>query len=118
MARFIQWFGTPEGGWLPSPFSSEAERVTVRSYLDLLNSKANHRKVILNERSGLVTSANAHDASANHSNVAFYIEGPLVQHLLDTETAVAEMSGSGEAFTGLETNVDYMEQIDGAFKAR
>ncbi|MFB4162085.1 phospholipase D family protein [Geomicrobium sp. JSM 1781026] len=115
---FIQWFGTPEGGWLPSPFSSEAERVTVRSYLDLLNSKANHRKVILNERSGLVTSANAHDASANHSNVAFYIEGPLVQHLLDTETAVAEMSGSGEAFTGLETNVDYMEQIDGGLQGK
>lgn len=101
---FMQWFGTPAGGYLPSPFSSEAEPVTLRGYLDLLNSKANHRKVVLTEQSGLVTSANAHDASAYHSNVAFYVEGELVHHLLETEKAVARFSGAEDVLETLEAN--------------
>ena len=41
---FIRWFGnSAEGGWLPHPFSDAEEQVTARSYLTMVNFKANHR---------------------------------------------------------------------------
>lgn len=89
----VQWFGTPEGGRLPSPFSETSDPVTLRSYLDLLNFKANHRKTVITGQKALVTSANPHDASAYHSNIAFIFQGEMVKDLLKSERAAAEMSG-------------------------
>lgn len=90
-----QWLGNSESGWLPSPVGSEA--VTLRSWLALLNFKANHRKTLVADRSdgwaGLVTSANPHSASSAHSNVGLAFEGPAALDLLDTEAAVASFSG-------------------------
>jgi HKD family nuclease len=73
----------------------------VRTYLRLLNFKANHRKVVLTDYnqngdsgfSTLVTSANPHDGSSAHSNVAIRVDNALWQDVLKTETAVAELSG-------------------------
>ena len=64
----FQWFGNADsGGIFPHPFSQSGERVTLRSYLALLNFKANHRKVIVADDgdtlTGLIISANCHDAS-------------------------------------------------------
>lgn len=91
-----QWFGNdPDGGWLPSPISEE--KVPLRSYLALLNFKANHRKVLVvdedNDLRGLVSSANPHDGSSRHSNVALTFAGPAARDLLDSELAVAALSG-------------------------
>ncbi|QQK75600.1 phospholipase [Salicibibacter cibarius] len=102
---FFQWFGTPKGGWLPSPFDAEAEPVTARSYLDVLNFKANHRKVVFNEREALVTSANPHDASAHHSNAGLSVRGEIVNDFIESERAVAEMSGADTtAFDNMQYN--------------
>ncbi|MFS0725930.1 hypothetical protein [Paenibacillus sp. 1P07SE] len=46
---FIGWFGQSGRGWLPNLLSDTAPKVTARSYLRLLNVKANHRKVLLTE---------------------------------------------------------------------
>ena len=89
----IQWFGTSEKGWLPNPLSPDSSDVTLRSYLNLLNFKANHRKVLINEQQALVTSANPHDASSYHSNIAFLLQGNIVNELIQTEQDVAIMSG-------------------------
>lgn len=106
----FQWFGTPEGGWLPSPFSDTADPVTLRSYLDLLNFKANHRKTVITEQEALVTSANPHDASAHHSNTAFTFQGEMAKELLKTEQAAAEMSGIDPAlFEGLVNRIETEE---------
>ncbi|MDH5643178.1 MAG: phospholipase, partial [Gemmatimonadota bacterium] len=70
-----QWLGTRGSGFLPHPLSSTGTNVTARSYLRLLNFKANHRKVVVTDRECLVTSANPHDASSFHSNIAFYSTG-------------------------------------------
>ncbi|MFC4728646.1 phospholipase D-like domain-containing protein [Coralloluteibacterium thermophilus] len=91
------WLGNdPHGGWLPSPFGPE--RVTLRSYGHLLNFNANHRKTLVVDAGddwvGLVASANPHDASRAHGNVALRFSGPAVLDLLDTEHAVAAMSGT------------------------
>jgi phosphatidylserine/phosphatidylglycerophosphate/cardiolipin synthase-like enzyme len=84
--------GTGGPGWLPNFLSSTGQRVTARSYLKLLNFKANHRKLIVTEKECLVTSANPHDASGFHSNIAFAGAGGLCSDLLESERAVAAFS--------------------------
>lgn len=91
---FFQWFGQDGIGWLPNPLAEEAPDVTLRSYLKLMNIKANHRKVIATENSAIITSANAHNASGFHSNIAFKVNGAIVNEVLKTEQAVANFSGS------------------------
>lgn len=91
-----QWLGNDQGsGWLPNPFGEKP--ITLRSYLRLLNFKANHRKTLVVDEgetwTGLVTSANPHDASSAHSNVALRFSGAAALDLLETEGAVARMSG-------------------------
>ncbi|HLS99732.1 MAG: phospholipase D family protein [Porticoccaceae bacterium] len=91
-----QWFGNdPDGGWLPSPVSGD--RVTLRSYLALLNFKANHRKTLVVDTPaglrGLVSSANPHDGSSRHSNIALAFDGPAALDLLRSELAVAALAG-------------------------
>jgi phosphatidylserine/phosphatidylglycerophosphate/cardiolipin synthase-like enzyme len=100
---FIQWWGNaPDGGSMMNPFADpqagDAHPITLRSWLSLMNFKANHRKVIVADRSdgsltALVTSANPHDGSSAHSNVAVRFNGPLAQHIVDSEMAVARFSG-------------------------
>lgn len=100
---FVQWWGnSPAISWLPNPFAEGPAKISLRSWLSLLNFKANHRKLIVADRAdgtwtGLVASANPHDASSGHSNVAVQFSGPLVGHLLASELAIARFSGwSGE----------------------
>jgi len=94
-------YNTESGGWLKNPFGQG--KVTLRSWLSLLNFKANHRKVILADSplspggwSALVTSANPHDASSAHGNIAVRFSGPAVADLFETERAVLNFSGGGE----------------------
>ena len=99
----VKPFGTSPGGWLPHPFAADAGKVGLRSWFALLNFKANHRKVIIadaprragdgREPAALVMSANPHDGSSAHSNVAFAVRGAIAEDLLRSETAVLEMSG-------------------------
>ena len=102
---FAQWWGnSSEGGRLPNPFASGDAGISLRSWLTLVNFKANHRKLIVADRADgdltvLVTSANPHDASSAHSNVALRFSdapgdtGGLAQRILDSELAVARFSG-------------------------
>ena len=92
----IRPFGNSTKGWLPSPFG-DRRKTTLRSYLHAFNFKANHRKVVIvddgDDWRGLVTSANPHDASSAHTNVAISFTGPAVRDLLRAENAVLAMSG-------------------------
>lgn len=105
---FIRPFGTGEGTLLPNPFG--AGRVSVRSYLRMFNFKANHRKVVIADQDdkliALVTSANPHDGSSSHGNVAVGFSGPAVQYLMKSEEAVAGFS-DGTPFPDfpVDTNV-------------
>lgn len=93
------WAGDGSGyGWLPNPLDDGPGRVTLRSWLSLLNFKANHRKVIAADdgaggRVAIVTSGNPHDASSAHSNVALAVRGPVVDEIIGSELAIARFSG-------------------------
>lgn len=101
----LQWWGNSnDGGWLANPFDAASPPVTLRSWFNLLNFKANHRKVIVTDRAdgswqALVASANPHDASSAHSNVALQFSGALVQQVLDSELEIARFSGWRDEFT-------------------
>jgi len=88
---------TDEGGRFDNPFGKG--KVTLRSWLTMLNFKANHRKVILADSptapggwAALVTSGNPHDASSAHGNIAVWFTGPAVGDLLRSELAVYDYS--------------------------
>ena len=95
---FKPWGNSSEDGWVASPFSTD--QVTLRSWLVLLNFKANHRKVVVADERGeltaLVTSANPHDGSSAHSNVGIVFNGPAARAVLETEQAVLAFSGGRE----------------------
>ncbi|CAB1217387.1 phospholipase D family protein [Acinetobacter bouvetii] len=84
----------PEKGWLANPFGQE--KITLRSYFNLFNFKANHRKTLVVDTAqgwkALVTSANPHDGSSRHSNVALVVSGNTAVDVLKTEQAVGRMS--------------------------
>ncbi|MBU2954227.1 phospholipase D family protein [Marinobacter sp. F3R08] len=91
-----QWFGNdPDGGWLANALGTRP--VTIRSYLALLNFKANHRKLLVADEAGslraIVTSANPHDGSSRHSNLGLSFKGPAVIDLLKSERGVLALSG-------------------------
>ncbi|CAH1054304.1 phospholipase D family protein [Paenibacillus pseudetheri] len=92
---FIQWFGQSGRGFIPNLMASGGPDITARSYLKLLNVKANHRKVIVSENTALISSGNVHDASAYHSNIALEVQGPIIADILQTEQAAANLSDAG-----------------------
>lgn len=91
---YFKHFGQGGKGWLDNPFGDNGPKVTVRNYLKLLNFKANHRKVLITDQWAMVSSANPHDASSYHSNIAFQFQGEAAAHLLESEKAIAAFSGS------------------------
>ncbi|MFC4389274.1 phospholipase D family protein [Gracilibacillus marinus] len=107
---FFQWFGQGGNGFLPNPFGEPSPDVTIRSYLKTLNVKANHRKVIITEKEGLVLSANAHDASGFHSNIGWKVKGEILKDMLASEKAVVQFSGGNVNAFPIEEEINtYIE---------
>ena len=92
------WLDVLDARWLPHPFEPPGATATPGAWARLANFKANHRKVLLADDgrgglTGLVTSANPHDASGAHSNVAMRLSGAVLEPLLASELAIAGFSG-------------------------
>ncbi|MDO5479584.1 MAG: phospholipase, partial [Clostridia bacterium] len=90
---YTRWFGTKGLNWLPNFFEKGAHGVNLRSVIKLANFKANHRKTIITDKEAMVSSANPHDPSSYHSNIAVRLKGDVVSDLLETEKTVIAFSG-------------------------
>lgn len=90
---FIKPFGIGPGKTLANPMGDG--RISLRSMLKLFNFKANHRKIVVTEKSLLVTSANPHSASSAHWNVALRVDGAGIDMACESESAVLGLSGAG-----------------------
>lgn len=100
---FIQWFDNApdEKGILSNPFDASLPKLGVRTYLEMLNFKANHRKVVIADSSTLrgvkmktlVTSANPHDGSSAHTNIAIVVDDFIWKDVLESEKVVGLFSG-------------------------
>ncbi|MBX2838883.1 MAG: phospholipase [Gammaproteobacteria bacterium] len=97
----IRPFGNSEANTLPNPLGPG--RVSIRSYLALLNFKANHRKLLITdsdtELEALVMSANPHDGSSAHRNVALQFGGEAARDLLKNEVALLRLCDELESVT-------------------
>jgi len=102
------WAGDGSGeASLPNPLDSGPEKVSLAAWGRLLNFKADHRKVILGDDgkggiTGIVTSANPHDASSLHSNVALKLSGASLEPLLESELSIAVEAGWKRAWDSPE----------------
>ena len=91
---YLQWWQPSQEGFLPNAFNPDGRKGSIGSYLDLINFKANHRKIILNESRAMLTSANlTHDGSSYHSNIGFVVQGDILKDIYQSEQAVANMTG-------------------------
>ncbi len=88
----VRPWGVGPGTALPNPLGEG--RVSLRSLLKLLNFKANHRKLVVTEKSLLVSTANPHSASSAHWNVALRIDGAGQGLALDSEQSILRLSGA------------------------
>lgn len=100
----------PSGGWLPHPFQcGGTQRVGLRAWLALLNFKANHRKVIVADAPAadgrrqmltLMMTANPHDGSSAHGNVALLVRGGgLWKDAMASEQAVLDLCATPPPIT-------------------
>jgi len=89
----FQWFDIGGEGWIANAMASEAPKMTIASYMTLLNVKANHRKAVVTDKEAMVTSSNPHDASGFHGNIALKVTGPVLNDILEAEEAVSLYSG-------------------------
>ncbi len=92
----FQWFDAGGRGWLPNGMASDAPDLSVSSYLKMMNIKANHRKAVITEKEAIISSANPHNASGLHGNMAFKVSGPVLNDILESEEAVSLFSGGPE----------------------
>ncbi len=90
---FLKNFGREGEARMTNPFNDDGPEVTLRSYFKMFNLKGNHRKVLATELEAMITSANPHDASAYNSDIAFVVQGGIIEDLLQSEQAVANFSG-------------------------
>ena len=97
---FIKPMGNPQNkGWITNFYGDMWPKLTIRNLLRALNVKADHKKVFLNEKEVVVSSANIHDPSYFHENIAIYTDGTIVKDVLHDLQLVAKFSDS-------EINVD------------
>ena len=90
---YTNWLGTSGMCWLPNFFEKGKDGTNLRAVIKLANFKANHRKVLITDKEAIVSSANPHDASGYHSNVAVRMKGALIGELIESEMNVIRMSG-------------------------
>ena len=109
---FFQWFDIGGEGWIANATASEAPKMTIASYMTLLNIKANHRKAVVTDKEALVTSSNPHDASGFHGNIALKVTGPVINDILKAEEAVSLYSG-GPKLPRVE-----VKESDGEYKVQ
>jgi phosphatidylserine/phosphatidylglycerophosphate/cardiolipin synthase-like enzyme len=100
----IRPFGQSDSNTLSNPLGEG--KVSLRSYLALLNFKANHRKLVITdtpagELRAMVMSANPHDGSSAHRNVALQFGGDAVLDLLQAEYALLELNDARDVIAGL-----------------
>lgn len=89
----FQWFDVDSRGWIPNGMSSDAPKLSLASYMEMMNIKANHRKALITEKEAIISSANPHNASGFHGNMAFKVSGPIINDMLEAEEAVVQFSG-------------------------
>jgi hypothetical protein len=114
---FSWWLPAGGDGRFPNLLDAGGPKLAPGALLRLPNFKANHRKVAITGDGagslvGIVASANPHDASSAHSNVALRLAGEALRPLLESELAVARFSGWRGGELGSLVPLHDMEDVE------
>ncbi|QTD40669.1 phospholipase D-like domain-containing protein [Sporosarcina sp. Te-1] len=109
----FRWIHVEKKGWIPNAMASKAPKMTLASYMKLLNVKANHRKTMVTDKAALVTSGNPHDASGFHGNVALKVSGAVINDILESEEAVVRYTNGGSL-----PRADVRESKEGQYRVQ
>ena len=105
--------GNPQNkGWIGNFYGPMWPKLTLRNLLRALNVKADHRKIFLNEENVMVSSANIHDQSYFHENIAISANGEIKDEVLRGLQLVANFSNgkidiSSNAVEKNNKNIDF-----------
>ena len=105
--------GNPQNkGWIGNFYGPMWPKLTLRNLLRALNVKADHRKIFLNEENIMVSSANIHDQSYFHENIAISADGEIKDEVLRGLQLVANFSNgkidiSSNAVEKNNKNIDF-----------
>ncbi|PSM51314.1 hypothetical protein CBLAS_1033 [Campylobacter blaseri] len=91
---YFSWFPNSKNGIFKNAFDPDKPNISLASYLELFNLKANHRKIIMNEKNAIISSANPHDGSFFHSNIAFKVDGAILEDILTSEKGIMRLSNA------------------------
>lgn len=109
----IEPYGNPQNkGWISNFYGPMWPKLSLRNVLRGLNVKADHKKVFLNENEVVVSSANIHDPSYFHENVALYTNGEIVNDVLDNLKKVAKFSNSKIEIDSMKNNERKIEVVE------
>lgn len=109
----IESHGNPQNkGWISNFYGPMWPKLTLRNLFRALNVKADHRKVFLNENEVVVSSANIHDPSYFHENVALYTKGEIAKDVLDNSQKVAKFSNSKIEIDSTKNNERKIEVVE------
>jgi hypothetical protein len=104
------WLKSANQGRFGNPLDANGPPLSFGALSRVAHFKANHRKLALtgdgkNSLVGIVSSANPHDASSAHSNVALRLAGEALRPLLASELDIAGWSGwrGGARFEAFRT---------------
>ncbi len=91
-------------------------RVSLRSVLTMANFKANHRKLIVagvenGDAQAIVMSANPHDGSSAHRNVALSFRGSAALDLLSSELQLMALSADANQRSLVLSSIDVLKQF-------
>lgn len=104
---FFSWWGNSNsGGWLPHPYQSGGNKVTLRTWLHLLNLKADERNLfVVDQAAGkgmkatsqkmvsFITSAVPADGASADGNVALEVRDGIWKAVIENERRLAQVSG-------------------------
>ncbi len=111
---FVKPFGNSQADTMKNPIGDG--RVSLRSVLAMANFKANHRKLIVADlpdktTRAIVMSANPHDGSSAHRNVALAFSGNAALELMYSEIELMQLSAQANDPLLIENSISSLNTL-------
>ena len=114
----IEPLGNPKDkGWITNFYGNDYTKLSLRNILRALNVKADHRKIFMNEKNVIVSSANIHDPSYFHENVALETDGDVIKEILTSLNEVSNFSNE-KIDVDIEKDIKTVEIYDSKYKVQ
>lgn len=115
---YLQWFTPSTASYMKNVLRPQGPDVNIGSYIEMLNFKANHRKTVMSEKTALIASWNPHDGSGYHSNIAFTVQGDVLNDLHYSDSSVARWSGVEDQYIPDAATIESESTSEGTYQVQ